>query len=159
MVTVRGPVAWASAEPSSTSIWSGKVQIGPPGDGGGVRLGTLAHVQSGSSWAGPGTPGGMLSAVPWSVAPLRGLSASDLPTEVKEERTVLLAGLVLGRLWPPSRDYSPLPTAILARCWDGSQAPFSIPVPKCHLFPAMTVPPSTDPLSSTQARPHDSEVG
>lgn len=78
---LRGTAAWVwgSGKRFSTPIQSGKVQMGPGQWPGSCLALRLVYTQ-GSRWnRGQHSPGGVLSAVLWSVAPLGASLCSDLP--------------------------------------------------------------------------------
>lgn len=80
---------WGSGKRFSTPIQSGKVQMGPGQWPGSCLALRLVYTQ-GSRWnRGQHSPGGVLSAVLWSVAPLGASLCSDLPAGEGRGETVL----------------------------------------------------------------------
>lgn len=146
---LRGTAAWVwgSAKPFSTPIQSGKVQMGPGRWPGSCLALRLVYTQ-GSSWnRGQHTPGGMLSAVLWSVAPLGGLPLlRPLCREGEGRDSPSLTDATQRGSGHPL-----LPTGILRslhRCspqaprpWGQASGSLSHPHPRMPSAPSMTVPP------------------
>lgn len=141
----RGTAAWVSGsdKPFSTSIQSGKVQLAR-GSGRGSCLAFRLVYTQGSSWnRGRHAPGGMLSAVPWSVAPLGASLCSDLPAGEGRDSPSLAAATQRGCGHPllPAGILRPLHHCSLQILPQALRQPSSpMHISTCHLFPTVTVP-------------------